>query len=546
MKTADKIIKSQTVFTALEKTPFAGAVAVSGNKIMDVVKGDVPSEWIGDNTKIYDCGDDLVMPGFIDAHTHFFMGTAANSRYMNMEIENSTSEDDCIRMMKEYEKKNPDLKRLLGWGWFPANWDDAPLPTKESLDKAFPDKEVILYCADGHTVWLNSNGLKACNIDRNTVPPYGEVVKGPDGEPNGILMEGAGLVALEKLSDFPIDVMKEIYSDFFSSIAKKGITSVSDMTITEMNQDYLDLFERLKQMEKSGDITARLNMYSRLGPEDNYDAEVSLRKKYGKDGIVRYAGFKHLVDGVTSTFTGLLLEPYSDAPETSGDPANYEKEYYVKHVVQANAVDIGVRLHCIGDRAVRWALDAFEEANKVTGNDGNKKHLKNSVEHVETIHPDDIPRFSKLGVIPSMQPYHLTLDNNEKIRRCGLERCRWEWPHRSFLDSGAILAFGTDYPIVNFDPFENIYSAVTRNGDDRKPTGVNPEEKISLAEALICYTANGAYAYDMEDELGTLEAGKLADIIVIDRNMFEIPDDEIPECNVRYTFFNGDEIYAAE
>ena len=147
MKTADKIIKSRTVFTALEKTPFAGAVAVSGNKIMGVVKGDVPSEWIGDNTKIYDCGDDLVMPGFIDAHIHFFMGTAANSRYMTMELDKSTSEDDCIRMMKEYEKKNPDLKRLLGWGWFPANWDDAPLPTKESLDKAFPDQRSnIIQC----------------------------------------------------------------------------------------------------------------------------------------------------------------------------------------------------------------------------------------------------------------------------------------------------------------------------------------------------------------------------------------------------------------
>lgn len=468
MKTADKIIKSQAIFTSLGRTPFPGAVAISGNKILGVIRNDIPDEWIGDSTKIYDCGNKLVMPGFIDAHTHFFMRTAASGRYMNM------------------------------------------------------------------------------NIDKSTISPYGEVVKGQDGEPNGILLEGAGLVALEKLSDFPTEVMREIYRDFFRSVAEKGITSLSDMTITEMSSDYINLLNHLKQMEKDGDITARLNMYSRLGETEQYDQEIALRKKYGKDGIVRYAGFKHLVDGVTSTFTGLLLEPYSDRQDTAGDPANYEKSYYLKYVAQANAAGIGVRLHCIGDRAVRWALDSFEEANRVTRNRKNHKKLKNSIEHIETIHPDDIPRFKKLGVIASTQPYHLTLDNNEKIRRCGKARCRWEWPHRSLLDAGAILAFGTDYPIVSFDPFENIYAAVTRKDDARKPTGINPEEKISLAETLICYTINGAYVYDMESELGTLETGKLADIIVIDRNMFDISEEEIPDCKIQYTFFNGKEIYAKD
>lgn len=544
MNHVDTIIKSEAIFTGLDDAPFKGAIAISGDKIFDVVKGQVPDDWSSDDTKIIDCGNKLVMPGLIDAHFHFFMGTCANSRYMTTDIEKSTSEEDCIRIVKEYEKANPDLNRLMGWGWFLANWNGAPLPTKESLDKAFPDKELILFCADGHTVWLNSKGLEACGIDENTVPVSGEVVLGDDGKPNGILMEGAGLIALEKMSDFSVDVMKEIYAECFEALAQRGVTTISDISVPVLSDEYRELVKRLKQMEEEGLFTSRLNLYTRLRDVPDYGEEIALREKYGKDGLVRYAGFKHVIDGVTSTFTGLMLEPYSDKPESCGDPANFEKSFYVEAVKKANAEGIGVRLHCVGDRAVRWALDAFEESNKANNNPGNKKELKNTIEHIETIHPDDIPRFKELGVIASMQPFHLTLDANEKIYRVGDERVRWEWPHRSLLDSGARLAFGTDYPTVHFDPFENIYSAVTRKDTDRKPTGVNPEECISLAETLKCYTVEGAYTYDMSDEIGTLEKGKQADIITLDCNLFNIPEDEIPNANVEHTFLSGKEVYS--
>ena len=245
---------------------------------------------------------------------------------------------------------------------------------------------------------------------------------------------------------------------------------------------------------------------------------------------------------MTSTYTGFLIEPYYDKNDMTGSP-NYPKEVYEKRIIAANKRGLGVRLHCIADGSVRLALDAFEAANHATQNEGNHKNIKNSIEHCENIHPDDIPRFKELGVIASMQPYHLTLDFNEKISRIGKERCRYEWPHRSLLDAGARLAFGTDYPVVDFNPFPSIYAAVTRCDDEGNPTGINPEERISLTEALQAYTYGSACAYGREKELGTLERGKLADIVVVDRDLFSIHQSEIKDCRIEMTIMDGKVVY---
>jgi len=187
---------------------------------------------------------------------------------------------------------------------------------------------------------------------------------------------------------------------------------------------------------------------------------------------------------------------------------------------------------------VRMALDMFEASRKANG----KQDIANTIEHIEHIAPDDIPRFAELGVIPSMQPYHLTLDYNEKITRIGEKRCKYEWPHRSILDAGGKLAFGTDYPVVDFAPFPSVYAAVTRCDDEGNPTGINPEECISLAETLIAYTKNAASAYH-RDDIGVLSAGKLADIIVVDRNLFSVDPEQIKEASVVMTVMDGKIVY---
>jgi predicted amidohydrolase YtcJ len=310
------------------------------------------------------------------------------------------------------------------------------------------------------------------------------------------------------------------------------------------SDDYIDTtyknYSVLKEMEVAGELTARIHLYTRLTGYTDFSKAKELEKKYCSEKL-GIGGVKGFVDGVTSTYTGYLLEPYSDRPETSGAPID-PKEDMEAYVIAANKAGLGVRLHCIGDGAVRMALDMFEASAKTNGLHG----LKNTIEHIESIHPDDIPRFAELNVIPSMQPYHLTLDANEKISRIGVERSRWEWPHKTIIEKGGMLAFGTDYPVVDFNPFPSLYAAVTRCDDEGVPTGINPEECISLHEALTAYTAGAANAYGRLDDIGTIEKGKLADIIVVDRNLFEVDPGEIKDALVDLTVVDGKIIYESQ
>lgn len=540
MQYADMVLKSNAIFTGLTDHPFSGGVAVKGNQIIAVGNDSEIDALTGDCTTVYLYEDQLIMPGFIDAHVHFFLGTLAASEHMETRISESTSEEECIRMMMDYAELHPDEPRICGMGWFPANWNDAPLPTKDSLDCVFPDKPVYLVCADAHTAWLNSKALEECGITSKTTIECGEVCKYESGEPSGILKEMASFIAFGKMLNLPYEVIKEIQKSFLKEVAQNGVTCISDMSAYELNDETRNLYQAGKELEREGKLDVRLHFYPSL-VSDDFTETMCYKNEFDTEKV-KISGVKGFVDGVTSTYTGFLLETYEDNAGVFGSP-NYPKSIYEKYVIEANKAGLGVRLHCIADGSVRLALDVFEAANRENNNIGNHKGIRNSIEHCENIHPDDIKRFSDLGVVASMQPYHLTLDNNEKIGRLGLVRCRYEWPHRSLLDTGARLAFGTDYPVVGFNPFPSIYAAVTRCDDKGRPTGVNPEERISLAEALKAYTAGSAYTYGRENELGTLECGKMADIVVVDKNLFAIPEAEIKNCSVKMTIMDGKIVY---
>lgn len=544
MQHADLIMKSGAVFTGLGDHPFRGGVAIKENRIIAVGSDSEINSFIGAHTAVYQYKNQLIMPGFVDAHVHFFLGALAASEYMNTEISESSSEEECIDMMVEYANAHPDVPRICGMGWFPANWNDAPLPAKESLDRAFPDKPVYLLCADAHTAWLNSKALKECGITGGTPVECGEICKDANGEPTGILKEMAGFLTFGKMLSLPKEEIKRIQKNFLKEIAKNGITCISDMTAYALNKETAALYLAGKELEQENSLTARLHFYPALGTAPDYEPVLRFKSEFDTK-IVKISGLKQFVDGVTSTYTGFLLEPYEDNRTITGSPL-YPRQVYDRCVIEANRVGLGVRLHCIADGSVRLALDVFESANLANNNEGNRKQIKNCIEHCENIHPDDLPRFAGLGVIASTQPYHLTLDYNEKISRMGSERCRYEWPHRSLLDAGAKLAFGTDYPVVGFNPFPTIYAAVTRCDDSGNPTGANPRERIALSEALKAYTCGSARAYGRENELGTLEAGKLADIVVINRNLFAIPEADIKDCFVEMTVMDGKIVYEKE
>lgn len=537
MMRADYILKSNAVFTGKENRPFPGGIVVKGNRIIEVTDKRTVDRY--EANQVIDYGDKLIMAGFVDAHVHYFMGAIAASEHMCTEIANSVSEKNCVDIVKKFAEKHPNEKRILGIGWFPANWKDASLPSKESLDAVFPDKPVYLIAADVHTLWMNTRALQESEITSETNPRSGSVGIDEKGELNGLLFEPDAMApAMIKIQEFSTEEMVKLNKDFLCHIAECGVTSISEMSADPYEPSVFKKYCAVKEMEQRGILTARMHIYTELAGHRDFSELKKWRRQLDSEKL-RISGVKGFLDGVTSTFTGMLLEPYSDRPETRGiQVPNLSREDVELSIIAANKAGFSVRLHAIADGSVRMALDMYETSNRLNGNEG----ICNTIEHIEHIHPDDLRRFKELHVIPSMQPYHLILDQMEKVRRIGIERCRWEWPCKSLIKAGAKLAFGTDYPVVDFNPYPTIYAAVTRMDRNGNSTSINPQECISMAEALNAYTSGAAKAYG-RDDIGTLEKGKLADIIVVDKNLFEIPLEEVHGCRTVMTMFDGKIIF---
>ena len=545
MSYADLVIKSDAIFTGLMDKPFPGGIAIKDNLIMAVEAGTGIDSMVGSNTRLLNYNEKLIMPGFIDSHVHFYMGANVASGKLCKEISQSTSESECINIVSGFAAKHTEQTRIIGMGWSPSKWSDSRLPRCRSLDAIIHDKPVYLLSADAHILWINTAALKESEITNAEMPAKSEIGKFDDGSLNGLLF-GSKICKqiMDKLFKLSEDTMIQAYLDFCEQLNSRGITSVSDISAYRLNHSIFDRFQGIKKLEGEGKLTVRIHIFPKLDFNQNYDTLKVIQKEFYSEKA-QISGLKHFLDGVTSTYTGFLLEPYTDCPTTKGTPL-YPKEIYEKSIIQANKEGLGVRLHAIGDGAVRMALDLFEASNLTNNNLRNWKNIRNTIEHCETIHANDIGRFQELGVIASMQPYHLTLDANEKVVRMGLERCSGEWPHRSLLDRGAMMAFGTDYPVIDFNPFLGIYAAVARCDDEYMPTGVNPRERITLSEALKAYTYYGAYVNGREMELGTLAPGRLADLIVVNRNLFLIEESEIKDCSVELTVMDGNIVYEKE
>lgn len=534
MRAAEIVIRSKAVFTGLKNEVFQGGVAVTGNRITKVGTDEEISRYIGGHTKIYEYGDELIMPGFIDSHIHFYLGSYASSKYMLSELFGSKSEEECAEMVEDFSGKHPGFEKITGMGWYPANWEKQSLPHRSTLDRACPDRPVYLLSADGHTFWLNGRALEECRITGETQVKLGEIGRDESGELNGLLFEiEACAPVMGRAFDLPEQEMKITQIDFLKRIAESGITSFSNLSDSPVTESDDKDFSVTAQLEREGLLTARLHLYPSLGLEPDLSRVKAWRRRYCSDKF-RISGLKQYIDGVTSTYTAYLTAPYSDRPDTAGYP-DYPAELYRTCVENANTEGFGVRLHAVGDAAVKLALDTFEQSNRSHDN----RNVRNAIEHIEMTDPDDIPRFAELGVIASMQPYHLILDACEMITRIGKERCRYIWPLRSLLNAGATVALGTDYPVVSFNPFPNIYAAITRKDEDGISASLNEQEQISLYEALKAYTYGGAYLLNRESELGTLEPGKLADIIVLDRNIFEAEERELLKTTVKLTMMDG-------
>ena len=540
MNSADMIITSNAVFTSCGDEPFEGGVAIKGNRIVAVGSREEISKYRTADTAVYDYGDQLIMPGLIDGHDHLWWGAVADSEHV-VDLTSSTSEEEAIEMIKKYAVEHPEEKRIRGFGWFPANWNDAPLPTKKTLDEAVPDRPAYMNCADAHTLWVNSLALEESGYTPDMELAAGSVGVDENGEMNGLVYEPDAMAyGWKNFYDFPEEQIRTIMKNFMKGLAAQGVTSLSEMSADEYTDYFHDRYLVFKDMAESGEFTSRVHAFTAFMRKTDFTEAVKWKEEFSSPTF-RVSGVKGFLDGVTSTYTGLLLEPYTDRPDTTGEGVPLDtQESLNASVIAANAAGLPVRIHCIAEGSVRMALDAFEESLKVNGKHG----LVNSIEHIETMHPDDRPRFRELGVVASMQGEHLPLEMNEKVARLGEERCRYEWPFRSLADAGAVLAFGTDFPVVYYNQFKGIYAAVARKNYDGTIAGVDNGEKLTLPEALRANTIGSAIVYGRDDEIGTLEAGKLADVIVLDRNLFTADVEEIKDAEVALTVMEGNVVYA--
>lgn len=533
--TVDYCLKSTAIFDGKSEAPFSGCVLISGNRIVDVVPIGEETAWVGEHTVYKDFGDKLIMPGLIDAHTHFFKGAITASDHVCTSIGDSKSEEECAQMIYQFAKAHPQEKRVRGSGWFITNWGDQPLPTKRSLDALLPDIPVYLQAADAHSYWLNSAALKECGVTTESKVESGYIGKFENGELDGMLVEFDACQYAERMfNSFSEEELEEIYEQFLEISAKNGITSMSEMLPDEYDRKTLEKYHLIKRMEQEEKMKVRLHVFPKMYDTPDFSTYLQWKKELDSD-YFQISGVKGFIDGVAETYTGLLLEPYTDKPETCGINVPVKPQEDLNQAVKtANAAGIPVRIHCIADGSVRMALDALEASVKENG-----KNLHNTIEHIENIHPDDIGRFKELGVLPSMQPIHIILDADGKINRIGEERIKYEWPLQTLLQSYGELAIGTDYPVVDINPFDNIYAAVTRNFFDGSPASHNPEECLTMSQTLRAYTYDAADTYSRKEELGSLEKGKLADLIVIDQNLFTIPKEKIRESHVELTMLGG-------
>lgn len=536
---ADVIIKSTAVFTAQTHETQEAAVVVTGSEITCVVPLDEAAAFLGPDTTVYECGDRLVCPGFNDAHTHFIQNGVLKDADYTLSLEGLATKDEVCAAIKEFAEAHPDNKWIAGCDLNFDSWEGGEKPSCALLDELVGDRPAYIASWDMHIGWVNSRALEEVGYTKDTPDPDGGYLgRDENGELTGLNFEPP--------ANDPIWGLANISADMDRALGRAIEEALSHgVTATGCVWPYGGIGERenyrvLREFADAGKMPIRVSCFPKMEPGLE-NARRYQRELTGEH--VRFAGVKQITDGVCEAHTGYLTEPYADDPTSCGESTIGYDDLYAM-IEEADAAGFPVRLHAIGNGAVKQALDAFEAVEKKHGFKG----LHHTIEHIETCCPEDIDRFARLGVQPSMQPMHAVLNVDGYPELLGEKWRPYMWPVKSLIDSGAVMAFGTDAPVWNLNPMEGIYAAITRQQpwDCYPEGGFVPEQRISLGEALQAYTYGAARAESFEHRIGTLEAGKLADIVIMDRNLFDATPGEILKAHPLYTFIGGKAVFEAE
>ena len=519
------------VWTGNSKQPWASGVAISGDKIIAVGSSAEISKLAktADSARVIDAGGALVTPGFIDSHVHFVDG---GFRLASVQLRDAKTKEEFIARIKAFAATVSPGTWITGGDWDHTHWG-GELPTRQWIDSVTPNNPVWVSRLDGHMALANTLAMTAGKVTKATKDvDGGTIVRDAAGEPTGIFKDNAQSYVGAAEPPQSNEMTDRALAAAMKYVAEQGVTSVHNMGSFE------DL-ATFRRAHENGSLITRIYAVTPISQWERLRDEVT--EKGNGDYWLRIGGLKGFVDGSLGSHTAAMLEPFTDTPADSGFLVQTEEQLY-RRASGADKAGLQLLLHAIGDRAIRTQLDIFERVAKENG----ARDRRFRIEHAQHIHPADVRRFADLGVVASMQPYHAIDDGRWASGVIGPERSKTTYAFKSLIDTGAKVAFGSDWFVAPPTPLEGIYAAVTRRTlDDRNPGGWVPEQKITVEQALRAYTVDAAYASFEEGIKGSIERGRLADLVIIDRDITQAAPETIRDARIAKTIVGGRVVFEA-
>lgn len=536
---ADLVLRNAAVYTVDTARSWAEAIAIDEGRIVYVGTNEGAIPWIGQETNVLSLEGSMVLPGFHDAHVHLVTGGIELGECNLLDMH---TQDALLDTIRAYAAAHPDEEWIRGGGWELPLFPNAN-PHKRLLDAVVPDRPVFLTAADAHSAWVNSAALARAGITRNTPdPPNGRIERDPaTGEPTGTLREEAMQLVMEHMPPYTPEDYLEGLRRGLTLANRFGITAVQEASASQ------EILEAYQTLDQQGELTVRVvaSIKANLSQGKAQIPQFTAWREAYRSPHLRAHTIKIFADGVIEARTAAMLEPYLDQKNSRGT-LNLEADSLHQLITALDSAKFQVHVHAIGDRAIRTTLDAFAEARKLNGIRDSRHHMA----HIQLIDPADVPRFRTLGVIANFQPlwaYADTYITELTEPALGPARSRWLYPIASVKETGATVVFGSDWSVSSMNPLDGMQVGVTRLGlEDSTGTPWISQERADLATMIAGYTINGAYLNFEEKETGSIEAGKAADLVVLDRNLFDLPPKEIHQARVLLTLLEGKIVYKAE
>jgi predicted amidohydrolase YtcJ len=539
----DVVFVNGAVYTVDAARSWASALVVTGDRITYVGNDTTARTFVGPATRVIDLNHRMLLPGFQDSHVH--PGMAPNPA-TSLDLAGLVHREQIFERIRQFAKAHPEKRWIVGFGWDEVAFLPSRMPTREMLDSLVPDRPVFLNDNSGHDAWVNSRALGAAHITAATAdPPNGRIERDAKGEPTGMLHEDAAMnLVLSLVPPASPEEQLETLSAALHEMTRLGITALEDAMATP------EIAHAYKTLDERGALQQRVNLCLPFQPERGDEEQIRsfLEQRTALAGRMLHATcVKFFVDGAAA-HTVALLQPYSDNPSFGKGALFIEAGRLNRLVLRLDAAGFQVHMHAQGDAAVRAGLDSFAEARRVNGFHDNR----HTIAHLWLVDPDDIPRFRALGVIPNMTALWSlgdTWETVDAINMFGRERSQHLFPTRSLLDAGAILVWGSDWPVTGVSPLDGLETATTHRypgGKDqfgKEDQSWHPWERLNLEQAIVAYTSAGAYFMHDDARRGTLTVGKKADLIVLSRNLFEIAPLDIHKVQVDMTVLDGKTVF---